>query len=130
MTAPVQVGLSPTGDGPVASLTDHELQVLELVAHGHTHEDIARQLVITRKGITPTVNRAIRKLGATNAPHAVLLACRAGLLDGKPRRHGDHAGYAAHTYRGEEPCEACWDGERAYRAERRAIRKAAKANAA
>ncbi|MEV6146377.1 helix-turn-helix transcriptional regulator [Streptomyces sp. NPDC051992] len=130
MTAPVQVGPSPVGGGPVASLTDHELQVLELVAHGHTHEDIARQLVITRKGITPTVNRAIRKLGATNAPHAVLLACRAGLLDGKPRRHGDHAGFAAHLYRGEKPCERCWEGERAYRRGRKTARKGPKVDAA
>jgi DNA-binding CsgD family transcriptional regulator len=114
----------------VVSLTDHELRVLELVAHGHTHEDIAHQLFTTPKGITPTVNRAVKKLGAVNAPHAVLLACRAGLLDGRPRRHGDHAGFAAHQYRGEEPCEACWEGERAYRAERRAARKTKEAHAA
>ncbi|MFD7615698.1 LuxR C-terminal-related transcriptional regulator [Streptomyces sp. NPDC059802] len=130
MTAPVQVGPAPVGGGPAVSLTAHELRVLELVAHGHTHEDIAQQLFTTPKGITPTVNRAVRKLGAANAPHAVLLACRAGLLDGKPRRHGDHAGFAAHQYRGEEPCDACWDGERAYRTGRRAARKAAPQHAA
>ncbi|MDK0525071.1 helix-turn-helix transcriptional regulator [Streptomyces sp. ML-6] len=130
MTAVTRVGPLPVGGGPAVSLTDHELRVLELVAHGHTHEDIARQLFTTPKGITPTVNRAVKKLGAANAPHAVLLACRAGLLDGRPRRHGDHAGFAAHQYRGEEPCEACWAGERAYRAERRAARKSAKVRAA
>ncbi|MET8746361.1 helix-turn-helix transcriptional regulator [Streptomyces sp. NPDC004728] len=130
MTVPVQVGPSPVGGGPAVSLTAHELRVLELVAHGHTHEDIAQQLFTTPKGITPTVNRAVRKLGAANAPHAVLLACRAGLLDGKPRRHGDHAGFAAHQYRGEEPCEACWAGERAYRRDRKAARKAAQEHAA
>lgn len=130
MTAPVQVGPSPHGGGPVPSLTDHERRVLELVALGNTHEDIARELVMTAKGVTPTVNRAIRKLGASNAPHAVLLACRAGLLDGRPQRHGDHAGFAAHRYRGEEPCEACWEGERAYRTDRRAARKAVISNAA
>ncbi|TXS58822.1 helix-turn-helix transcriptional regulator [Streptomyces sp. sk2.1] len=129
MTVPAQ-GPSPVGGGPAVSLTAHELRVLGLVANGHTQEDIARQLFTTPKGITPTVNRAIRKLGATNAPHAVLLACRAGLLDGKPRRHGDHAGFAAHQYRGEEPCEACWEGERAYRRDRKAARKAAKVDAA
>lgn len=111
-------------------LTEHERGVLELVALGYTHEDIARELVMTTKGVTPTVNRAIRKLGASNAPNAVLLACRAGLLDGRPQRHGDHAGFAAHRYRGEEPCEACWEGERAYRTDRRAARKAAVSNAA
>jgi hypothetical protein len=59
----------------------------------------------------------------------VLLACHAGILDGRPRRHGDHAGYAAHVYRGEEPCDACRAGELEYRAGLRA-RNAMKANAA
>ncbi|MER5277749.1 helix-turn-helix transcriptional regulator [Streptomyces sp. NPDC002809] len=130
MTAPVRVGPSPVGGGPAVSLTAHELRVLELVAHGHTQEEIARQLFTTPKGITPTVNRAMRKLGAANAPHAVLLACQAGLLDGRPRRHGDHAGFAAHVYRGEEPCERCWEGERAYRRGRKVAREAAKVHAA
>ena len=108
-----------------ASLTEHELRVLELVALGNTHEAIGLQLVMTAKGVTPTVNRAIKKLGAHNAPHAVLLACRLGLLDGRPQRHGDHPGFIAHQRRGEDPCEACWDGERAYRRARRAARKTA-----
>ncbi|WP_408059513.1 LuxR C-terminal-related transcriptional regulator [Streptomyces europaeiscabiei] len=123
MSAPVQVGPSPSGGGPVPSLTDHEVRVLEFVALGHTHEQIASQLVMTPKGVTPTVNRAVKKLGARNAPHAVFLACGAGILQ-PGRRHGDHAGFAAHRYRGEEPCDACWEGERAYRRERRAARKA------
>ncbi|MEV5129239.1 helix-turn-helix transcriptional regulator [Streptomyces sp. NPDC053705] len=130
MTAPVRVGPSPSGGGPAVSLTNHERHVLYLIAHGHTQEDIARQLFTTPKGITPTVNRAMKKLGALNAPHAVLLACQAGLLDGKPRRHGDHAGFAAHLRRGEEPCESCWDGERAYRRDRKGARKAAARDAA
>ncbi|WP_032761161.1 hypothetical protein, partial [Streptomyces alboviridis] len=67
--------------------------------------------------------RLARKLGANNITHAVYLAVAAGLLD-PARRHGDHAGFVAHRRRGEEPCEACWDGERAYRRERRAARKA------
>ena len=105
------------------TLTEHELRVLELVSLGKTHQEIAAELVMTSKGVTPTVNRAIRKLGASNAPHAVLLACRAGLLDGRPQRHGDHAGFAAHVYRGEEPCDACRAGEREYRTERRRKRR-------
>jgi DNA-binding CsgD family transcriptional regulator len=113
---------------PGPDLTDHQLQILALVAAGRTHAEIAAELTLTPKGATAAVNRVLAKLGAANAPHAVLLACQAGILDGRPRRHGDHAGYAAHVYRGEEPCEACWAGERAYRAERRAARRAAKTN--
>jgi DNA-binding CsgD family transcriptional regulator len=107
----------------VILLTAHELRVLELVSLGRTHQQIADELVMTTKGVTPTVNRAIRKLGATNAPHAVLLACRAGLLDGRPQRHGDHAGFVAHQRRREPPCDACTEGELDYQAERRDIRR-------
>jgi DNA-binding CsgD family transcriptional regulator len=128
-TAPVRPGPTTTSGGPAPSLTEHELRVLNLIALGHTHEQIAQQLVMTPKGVTPTVNRALRKLGANNAPHAVFLAVQAGLLDPR-RRHGDHAGFAAHRYRGEEPCEACWEGERAYRRARRAARKARQDHAA
>jgi DNA-binding CsgD family transcriptional regulator len=104
-------------------LTAHELRVLRLVALGHTHEQIAEQLVMTRKGVTPTVNRTIRKLGARNAPHAVHLAYQQGVL--RRERHGDHAGYAAHIYRSEDPCDLCKAGERAYRNSRRNRKEAA-----
>lgn len=122
MGAPAQVGPPPTGGGPVPSLTERELLVLALVAQGFTHRQIGAQLVVTEKGVTPTVNRAIRKLGAINAPHAVFLACQYGLLDGRPQRHGDHAGFRAHERRGEDPwaCTACAAGERAYRNARKA----------
>lgn len=102
-------------------LTDHELRVLRLVSQGRTHQEIADELVMTAKGVTPTVNRAIRKLGARNAPHAVHLAYQAGIL--RRERHGDHAGFAAHVRRGEEPCDLCKVGESAYRAARRQRRK-------
>lgn len=105
-------------------LTEHQLRILALVADGRTHAEIATEMVLTPKGLTAAVNRAMANLGARNAPHAVLLACRAGLLDGRPHRHGDHAGYAAHKYREEEPCEACVEGERAYRTEQRRARQA------
>ena len=67
-------------------------------------------------------SRVIEKLGARDMAHAVFIAVQIGLLD-PTRRHGDHAGFAAHRYYGEEPCEACWEGERAYRRGRRAARK-------
>ena len=100
-----------------AELTPHQLRVLRMVAQGLTHAQIAAELYVTPKGLTAAVNRIHAKLGATNAPHAVLLACQAGILDGRPQRHGDHAGYEAHRRRGEDPsrCEPCHTAERAYR---------------
>jgi hypothetical protein len=74
-------------------------------------------------------SRVIDKLEARDMAHAVFVAVQLGLLDPR-RRHGDHAGFAAHRYRDEEPCEACWEGERAYRRERRAARKASQVHAA
>lgn len=123
MTAPVQVGPSPSGGGPVPSLTVNEKTVLERAANGETYAVIARALGYQEKSVSKMALRLARKLGANNITHAVFLACQLRILD-PSRRHGDHAGFAAHRYRGEEPCEACWEGERAYRAERRAARKA------
>lgn len=106
------------------SLTDIEHAVLEGRANGLTIMAIAARTKYSYRGIEDAAMRVLRKLGARDMAHAVFLACRAGLLDGKPQRHGDHAGYAAHLYRREEPCDACKTGERAYRNQRRQQRKA------
>lgn len=130
MTAPVQVGPSPVGGGPAVSLTANEYTVLQRAARGETYVAMGRDMGYAEKAINKMAFRMIHKLGASNITHAVFLACQAGLLDGKPRRHGDHAGFAAHVYRGEEPCEECWEGERAYRRGRKTARKAARSHAA
>ena len=130
MTAPALVGPSPSGGGPVPYLTDSELAVLQRAAHGDTYALIARDLGYVEKSVSKMALRLNRKLGARNITHAVLLACQAGLLDGRPRRHGDHAGFAAHRTPGEEPCEACWAGERAYQRDRKAAQKNTARNAA
>jgi DNA-binding CsgD family transcriptional regulator len=123
VTAPVQVGPQATG-GP-AVLTPRQTEVLELASTGRSYYQIGRALGITENTVDVMVRQIFRRLDAENLPHAVLLGCRAGILDGRPQRHGDHAGFAAHRYRGEEPCEACWEGERDYRTGRRQARKAA-----
>lgn len=123
MTVPVLTDPSAVG-GPAMYLTARELELLTRVANGETYIQIARDWVVEEVTVRGTGFRVLRKLGANNITHAVLLACRAGILDGRPQRHGDHAGYAAHVYRGEDPCAACKAGESQYRAERRAARKA------
>jgi DNA-binding CsgD family transcriptional regulator len=123
VSAPVQVGPSPSGGGPTSSLTGNEMRVLRCAANGQTYAAIAQSLGYQEKSVSKMALRLARKLGASNITHAVFLACRAGILD-PSRRHGDHAGFAAHRYYGEEPCAACWEGERAYRRQRRAARKA------
>ena len=97
--------------------------ILRLVAQGFTQEEIGRQVHVSREAVNKAMQRIMRRLGARNCTHAVLLACQAGILDGRPQRHGDHAGYAAHVYRDEEPCAACKAGESEYRRTQRAARK-------
>jgi DNA-binding CsgD family transcriptional regulator len=107
-------------------LTETELAVLRGSAEGWTYAALGRQLALTEKSVGNVAVRVIAKFGAASITHAVFLACQAGILDGQRRRHGDHAGYAAHVYRGEDPKDCphgCWDGERAYRAEQRARQK-------
>ncbi|MFF4848757.1 response regulator transcription factor [Streptomyces sp. NPDC001194] len=108
-------------------LTDIELAVLQGSADGRTYAALGRELSLTEKSIGNVAMRVIAKFGAASITHAVLLACRAGILDGQRRRHGDHAGYAAHVYRGEDPKDCphgCWEAELAYRADRRRARRA------
>lgn len=133
MSAPVQVGPSPQGGGPVPyfrrgpssrPLTDKQLDALRRASTGETYKQIAQGLGIEENSIGKLMAEVFRKLGAVNMPNAVLLACRAGVLDGRPQRHGDHAGFAAHKYRGEEPCAECREGERVYRRDQKAALRA------
>lgn len=107
-------------------LVDREVQVLAAIAAGGSYRQIAEELVLAHASVKNYAASAIKKLGARNQAHAVLLACRAGLLDGRPQRHGDHAAFVAHQRRGEDPKECpygCREGERAYRAALKARQK-------
>lgn len=125
MTAPVMVGPSPQGAGPVPSLSDREAELLARVANGESYRQLARDWRVQEITVRTTGARVLKKLGANSIAHAVFVACQLRILD-PTRRHGDHAGYAAHVYRNEEPCAACKRGESAYRAERRAARRTAR----
>lgn len=128
MSAPVQVGPSPQGGGPMPSLSEREAELLSRVANGESYRELARDWSVQEITVRTTGARVLRKLDANSIAHAVFIAVQLRILD-PARRHGDHAGFAAHRYRGEEPCEACWEGERAYRRERRAARKPSESNA-
>lgn len=130
MSSPVVSGPSAASGGPAPSLPARDIEFLQRLARGEIPQDIAASWHMEMTSVWTVAERLRKRLGARTNEHAVFLACRAGILDGRPQRHGDHAGFAAHRYRGEEPCGACWDGEREYRAERRAARKAAKTAAA
>lgn len=131
MTAPVQVGLPQTSDGPPPTLTATQTRILHLVTEGHDQEQIAYIVRLSSHTICFQLQKMRRAFGAFNNAQLVHLAYQAGVLEAPPkRRHGDHAGYVAHTRRGEAPCDACDAGEKAYRAGLRANRKRVAVDAA
>ena len=70
----------------MATLTQREQKILELLADGHDRSDIARRLGAARGSSLGTVkadtSRLYAKLGARTAAHAVSLGYRYGLLGG------------------------------------------------
>lgn len=71
-------------EGPVDQLSERELDVLSLMARGHSNKDIARELWLGESTVKTHVSHVLRKLGASDRTSAVLAALRAGLvrLDG------------------------------------------------
>ena len=100
-------------------LAARETEVLQLVSNGLSYGEAARRLqpAVSENTVKAHMQHVLTKLGARSAAHAIFLACQAGILDGRPQRHGDHAGYEAHRKRGEDPkqCQSCREGERAHR---------------
>ena len=64
-------------------LTERELEVLTLVAHGRTNDEIAEELGISRMTAKTHVNRAMLKLGAHDRAQLVIVAYETGLV--RPR---------------------------------------------
>jgi DNA-binding CsgD family transcriptional regulator len=58
-------------------LTHREIEILELMAAGHTNAQVARRLVITEGTVKSHVKRVLRKLGAANRAEAVARWMRA-----------------------------------------------------
>jgi DNA-binding NarL/FixJ family response regulator len=69
-----------SGDCP---LTDRELEILRLVAQGHTNARIARELFVTEQTVKFHLSNTYRKLGVANRTEASRYAHMHGLLDGQ-----------------------------------------------
>jgi DNA-binding NarL/FixJ family response regulator len=63
-----------------ASLTAREVEVLSLVAGGHSNRSIARKLVIADETAKGHVKSILAKLGANDRTHAVTLGLRRGII--------------------------------------------------
>ncbi|MFQ5611153.1 MAG: response regulator [Anaerolineae bacterium] len=63
-----------------AGLSDHELQLLQLIADGATTRDMAGALYLSERTVKRKVQDVLDKLGATNRAQAVAEAFKRGLL--------------------------------------------------
>jgi DNA-binding CsgD family transcriptional regulator len=66
---------------PTTSLTRRECEILSYVSIGDTGSVIAARLFLEPTTIETHVANALRKLGAKNRVHGVVIALRAGMLD-------------------------------------------------
>ncbi|MFK0288304.1 response regulator transcription factor [Streptomyces sp. NPDC090499] len=68
------MGPSSVDGGPVASLTDVHVRVLQLAAHGNTDQAIAEQMGLSRNTVLGYWKALKPKLGAEDRTHAVAIA--------------------------------------------------------
>lgn len=64
-------------------LPTRQLEILRLVAAGMPQAEIARRLHITTDTVKTHLRGLYQSMGATNAPHAVAIAYRLGILSTK-----------------------------------------------
>jgi DNA-binding NarL/FixJ family response regulator len=65
----------------LSELTDRELEVLRLVARGHTNAEIAGELYLSQATVKTHVTRILAKLGLRDRVAAVVAAYDAGLVE-------------------------------------------------
>lgn len=61
-------------------LSVREIQVLYLVAHGHSNRSIGAALFVTENTVKTHLRKTFPKLGARDRAHAVTIAFRLGIL--------------------------------------------------
>lgn len=62
-------------------LTSRELSILELAAQGHSNDEIARELYLSRQTVAHRLSDAFRKLQARTRADAIARAYVFGLLE-------------------------------------------------
>ncbi len=72
--------LPPTED----PLTEREVEVLKLVARGHTNQEIAERMTISRRTVGSHISNILDKLHLANRTQAALYALREGLASIDP----------------------------------------------
>ena len=67
-----------------AGLSDREVEVLRLIARGHSNREMARTLVIAEKTVSHHVQHIYDKLGVSTRAAATLFAAQHDLLEDSP----------------------------------------------
>jgi DNA-binding NarL/FixJ family response regulator len=84
LAQPGRSGPDPAGPAPVDAaldvLTEREREMVALVAHGLSNEDIAARLHLSPLTVKTHVNRAMSKLRARDRAQLVVLAYQTGLV--------------------------------------------------
>jgi DNA-binding NarL/FixJ family response regulator len=70
----------PRVDAPVHHLTAREIQVITLVADGHSNKEIGTRMSLSALTVKNHLARIGRKLGAGERAQIVALACRGGII--------------------------------------------------
>lgn len=85
-TRPVSVpgGAAPTASESPGGLTRRELEILRLVAEGHSNSQLARMLWVTEQTVKFHLSNIYRKLGVSNRTEASRWAQLNGLLPQEP----------------------------------------------
>lgn len=65
-------------------LTEREIEVLKLVAKGHSNQEIAEKLIVSERTVGTHVSNILNKLHLANRTQAALYALRKGLTDLSP----------------------------------------------
>ena len=71
----------PGRDGYRESLTNREIEILKVVARGHTNHEVAHLLSISERTVTKHISNILDKLQLNNRTQIAFYAAREGLLD-------------------------------------------------
>jgi DNA-binding CsgD family transcriptional regulator len=71
---------SPPTSPLLEPLSERELEILALVARGHSNKEVATELVVSVATVKTHLNNSYRKLGASSRTQAIALARDHGLL--------------------------------------------------
>ena len=69
-----------TSAAPDRELSPREVEVLRLMAQGHTNQQIAKELLLSTSTVKSHVQRILSKLGASDRTQAAIMAIEIGLL--------------------------------------------------